>query len=462
MNAPPGPTRALATFASELRLADIPAGTREHVKLCALDTIGCGLFGAGLPWSTMVRDLVSADGTEARATLWGASARALPADAALVNGTACHGFELDDLHPTGPHPGASTVPAALAAAESAGDADGETLLTAIVAGYELGTRVARALGQAHFLAGFHPQGTTGVFCAVGAAGHVLRLDAGAFTHALGIAGTQGAGLMAAQEGAMVKRFHAGRAAQSGVYAAQLAARGFTGIENVLEAEFGGFSGTLRGDPTGLDHILDELGRTWLAADTGFKLYAASGAVHTCVEAIERLRQGGLRAEQVRRIVAHTSTHVLVHAGFPYKPVDPLAAQMNLQYALAAMLMDGELLAEQFTPRRIADSAILDLVRRVSVVAEPDLDKLGMKRRFEAWVEVETTDGRTLSERVSVRRGSPERPASRTDVIAKYHRLADGVLGRARATAVRETVLHLEELRDVAALTAALRVDDAAV
>ena len=175
------------------------------------------------------------------ATLIGMGARTSAALAALVNGTGGHAFELDDIHKESIlHMGSLAIPAALAIAEEDGRLKGRDVITAMAAGYEVGARVGNAATMSLFFRGFHPQGTSGVFAAAAAAARMLDLDADRFQHALGIVGSQAGGLMAAQEGAMVKRFHSGRAAQSGVYSARLAQRDFTGISDVLEAAYGGY------------------------------------------------------------------------------------------------------------------------------------------------------------------------------------------------------------------------------
>ncbi len=164
--------------------------------------------------------------------------------AALVNGTQVQGFELDDVHRKAVlHVGAVTLPALIAVAESHAKLSGRDFLTAAVAGYEIGPRVGLCMGQEHIGQGWHSGATVGMFSAAAGAARALSLDADKTVHALGIAGTQSSGLMAAQYGAMVKRMHAGRAAQSGLYAALLAADGFTGIVDVFEAPYGGFCTT---------------------------------------------------------------------------------------------------------------------------------------------------------------------------------------------------------------------------
>ena len=164
------PTQALALFASELRFGDLPGPTVAKAKLSILDTIGCALFGASLPWIEMLRRFVLTEGGSQQSTLWGSSTKVSRTQAALVNATAAHSFELDDIHMGGMiHPGALAFGAAVAIGEPAG-IDGRDLLASFVAGCEIGARVGMSVGIVHFRAGYHPQGTVGVFTAGATAG----------------------------------------------------------------------------------------------------------------------------------------------------------------------------------------------------------------------------------------------------------------------------------------------------
>lgn len=236
-------TSALADFTAGLAFDHIPSKVIDHLKICMLDTFGCGLFGSTLPWSSILMDTINdfEHNEGQKVTIWGTPYKMSAPNAALINGTMVHGFELDDLHKRSiVHPGSVATTAAFAAAEHKGKVNGPELLTAVVAGYEVGARVGMCMGVSHLRQGWHPTGTHGTFAAAAAAGKILALNQQQMIHALGIAGSQAAGLMAAQYSSMVKRFHAGRAAQSGVYAALLAQRGFTGISNIFESDYGGY------------------------------------------------------------------------------------------------------------------------------------------------------------------------------------------------------------------------------
>jgi 2-methylcitrate dehydratase PrpD len=449
-------TAALASFGSGLRLGDVPARAVEQAKRSVLDTIGCALHGSTLPWGRMLQQVAAGEGGAPLAAVWGTQSRTSATQAALVNGTAGHSFELDDLHMGGMiHPGSLTLSAALALGESRA-IDGETLLAAVVAGTETGARVGLGIGTGHFHAGFHPQGTVGVFAAAAAAARAARLDPGRFHHALGIAGTQAAGLMAAQEGAMVKRVHSGRAAQSGVLAALLAEQGLTGIVDVLEAEFGGFFAALGREDADLARVTDELGTRWETEQVGFKAYASCSAAHSTLDVVGALRaRHGLDPDEVRAVTVHASTQTVVHCGWEYQPAGVTAAQMSIPYGVARMLLDGAVSAGQFTDEAIGAPRALELAARVAVVPDAAVDALGPARRYTVRVELETADGRLLEGAADDRLGSPAQPLTQEQLEQKFHGLATPVVGARAAADVVATVAALERLDDVRTLTALL-------
>src|SRR2546423_13694749 len=295
-------TYGLAEFISGLRYEQIPAEVRERLKLLILDALGCALYGAELEWCRILRRTV-ADKDDACA-LWGTKERMSAPHAALVNGTQVQSFELDDVHRAGVlHVGAVVLPALLAVAELKRNLSGREFLAAAAAGYETGPRVGLCMGPEHIGQGWHSGATVGVFAAGAAAARGLRLDAARTVHALGIAGTQSAGLMAAQYGAMVKRMHAGRASQSGLYGALLAERGFTGIEDVFESEYGGFCTTFSRsqDRFDLAELTAGLGERWQNKGVALEIYAWVASKHTTLGALTGLR---VRVKERQKNVGH--------------------------------------------------------------------------------------------------------------------------------------------------------------
>lgn len=450
-------TGKLAEFAAGLSFEDLPADVVAHVRLAALDALGCCLVGATLPWTRMVAEQVLADGGSQEARLIGLDGRVPLAAAALVNSTAGHAFELDDIHRDSIiHPNSIAVPVALGGAEAWGTVSGADVVTAIVAGYEVSTRIGMAAGTDLLLRGFHPQGTGGAFTAAVTAAKLRGLDADGMRNALGIAGSLGAGLMAAQEGAMVKRLHSGNAAQAGVRAAQLAARGFTGISNVVEAAYGGFLAAFAGK-VDTSPILDGLGERWETVRTGIKPHATVTSIHSALDALSMLMaEHRLAADDIAHLQAGVSTPTFVHCAWPYEAQSVTAAQMNLYYGLAMIALDGQAFVEQFEPARIAEPRVFDLIARIEAKVGPEIDALGPAHRHMARVTVTTRDGRTLTEEVRHRRGSPENPVSAEDIVAKFCTLAgrtrskDDVMRLIELTGRLETLDDVGELIDVVA------------
>jgi len=449
------PTGQLAGFASTLEYPSIPDATIAHAKLSVLDTLGCALYGESLPWTAMVRDFVLSEGGDPQATLWGSLFRVARTQAALVNAAAAHSFEFDDIHMGGMiHPGALALGAALAAGEGR-PVDGRRLLTAFAAGCEVGARVGMSVGTAHFRAGYHPQGTVGVFAASAAAGRVMNLDTLAMRNAIGIAGTQAAGLMAAQEGSMAKRLHSGLACQAGVRSALLASRGFTGIADVLEADFGGFCSTMGGGQVDMAALTSGLGSKWETDEIGFKPYAACAAAQSSIEVARQVREEAhLSGADVQSVTIHASTHAQMHSGWEYRPNGATAAQMSIPYCVASMLLHGDVSADRFTEAATNDPDVIDLARRVNVIGDQRIDALGPAQRYTVRVELRTNDDRILTGEATDRPGGPTRPLSPQTIRDKFDELVSPILGERGAHRVRELVDRLETLNDVSDLIAA--------
>jgi 2-methylcitrate dehydratase PrpD len=449
-------TSKLASFAATLRFEDIPGSVIEHAKVCLLDTVGCGLFGSTLPWSRILVDSLLEFERDGMCTVWGRPLKMSPAAAALANGTMVHAFELDDLHKRSiVHPGSVVITPALAVAEYMQGVSGKRFLAAMIAGYEVAARVGMSVGAAHLVQGWHPTGTHGTLGAAAAAGSLLGLDKDQMQHALGIAGSQSSGLMASQFSSMVKRFHAGRAAQSGVYAALLARRGFTGITELFESEYGGYCSTFspRYD---LEKLTAGLGEKWETAEVGFKPYSTNGSCHTTIDALLSLRaKCGLTAEQVEAITVFTSTATKEHVGWHYEPDSVTTAQMNLSYIAAVTLTDGDAFVDQFTEERIRDPKLVALAERVKVIADPENDAKGDAHRHSIRIEVKLRGGRILADSRQSAKGSSSYPLTQDEIENKFGRLAGKVFSGDRVRELRQIVYGADSLKDIDELAEAL-------
>ena len=456
-------TKALGAWVARLRPADLPPAVVAKARECVLDALGCCLYGMTRPWTRMVLDLVLEQGGVPQASLIGTPHRTSATQAVLVTATAGHGFELDDIHVAAHlHPGSITVPVAAALGEWRGaravPCDGLAFLAAVVAGYEVGLRVGLAATGSHFMRGYHFQGTCGPFAAAATAARVVELGAEQVRHALGIAGSQAAGLMAAQEGAMAKRLHGGRAAQSGVYGALLAARGFTGIPNVLEAPYGGFLSSYT-DAALPEKLVEGLGERWEILNVGYKPYASAASTHTALHSLAAImRENGLAAADIEAIHLHCSTMAHRHCAWAYSPQGVTSAQMSLYFTLAAMAHDGEVLTEQFEEARLADPRLIEFMHRIRIDVDPRYDAGADATRHQSRMRVTARDGRSFEMDAPYRKGSPEFPMTREERHAKFRRLAGAALAPAAVAAVIEQVESLDRAPDIGRLISLLRAD----
>ncbi len=413
------PTRQLAAWIAQLRYEHLPERTKEVVRRAILDTVGCGVYGYRTPWARLLLDWARAGGNKAEATVWGDAAPTLRvADAALVNGTSSHAFELDDYHKAKLHAGAVVIPAALAMAERQ-IATGRQLVTAIAAGYEVMIRSSLALNpSATRLRGWHITGVCGPFGAAAACASLLGLDAEQTAWALGLAGTQGAGLWAFNaDGTMSKRLHAGKAAHSGVLAAELAASGFTGPTQIYEFEDGGVLKAFS-DGSDVAPLTRDLGRVYHVDENVIKPYSCCGSTHAYVDAALALRRKlGAPWDVSRPVRVGTSRVVHVQCGFDYTPSTALNAQMSLRYIVAAALLEGQALPPQFTEEKIADPKIVSLAHSLELVPDPELDKL-YPANFAGWIAARH-EGDWV--RVDVRNptGSSEAPIDARGLAEKF-------------------------------------------
>ncbi len=452
-------TRAIAAFVAGFTYERIPADVIARIKLLILDSLGCALYGTELPWSRiLMTTLGGLDQTKA-CSVWGTGQRLSAPHAALVNGTLVQSFELDDVHRAGVlHVGAVTLPALIAVVELRPGMSGRDFLRAAVAGYEIGPRVGLCMGPEHIGQGWHSGATVGVFSAAAGAAAALGLSADQAVHALGIAGTQAAGLMAAQYGAMVKRMHAGRAAQSGLYGALLAQAGFTGIVDVFESPYGGFCSTFSRsqDRFNLAELTAGLGERFETLGVALKFYSCVGSNHTTLDAIRAIAaRRPFRADDVAKITVHGSRATVDHVGWPYKPQGLTSAQMNLPFCVATLLAEGDVFVDQFSDAVVTDPRRIALAAKVEVVHDPAITARGAKLRHMVRVDVLFTDGTRDSETVEAPRGSEQKFASEADVVEKFRKLARRNCGDAQAERIADLTLGCEKLGDIGALVSAL-------
>ncbi len=482
-----------AAFAAE---PDVPAEALAEAKLCLLDWLGCAIPGAVEPPATLLRraldcppwtpgapgplppcgggmgrgqaDALPSAAADAhpqaaqrmgpvppaaipRAATPRAAARLLPdaaptdpRTAALINGTASHTVEVDDIFSPGLyHPGVVTIPAALALAEARG-ADGALLLRAIVAGYEVGNRIARAVNPAHY-AHWHSTATVGHFGAATAAAVVLGLDVVRTGHALATVATMAAGLRHAfSADAMSKPLHAGRAAEAGVLAALAAAEGVTGVPDMLEGARG--FGAAMSDAPDWDAATATLGAEWTIRATTRKAHACCGHSFAALDAIGALMdEHNLSPEAIETIEVGGYRATVEICGNPV-PRTSAEARFSLPFCAAAMAHRGAVTPAAFTESALADPGIRALAARVTLGLDDEAEARFPALRG-ALVAIRTADGRTLRQRRATRRGDPADPLTGAEIRAKFHALADPVIGAPAARALAAAVDRIDRAAD---------------
>jgi 2-methylcitrate dehydratase PrpD len=430
----------IADYAAAERTARLPDHVVHHAKRAVLDWFAALLPGTREDAAAALRAAFAEELGRGGAEVYGAGQKAPLRIAALVNGTTSHVAEFDDIFRDGLyHPGCPTIAAALAAAQ-AKRASGDALLRAVVVGYEVSTRLAAAVVPAHYRF-WHTTGTIGTFGAAAAVGTVLGLDAARMAHALASAATMAAGLQQAfRSDAMSKPLHAGHAADAGALAAMLAEQGFTGALDVLEGS-AGFGAAMGGEPDWAK-ATDGFGTRYNITAMTSKNHGCCGHAFAAIDGALALRDRyGLTPDRIRRIRVGTyRTAVEVTGNF--EPRTAFEAKFSLAYVVATALLRGSVRLDAFGPERLADPAVRDLMRRIELAIDPELDAQFPNRRA-AMVEIETVDGEGLRHLQPTRKGDPEAPLSDAELEAKFFELAAPVIGAPAAAALRDEIAALD-------------------
>lgn len=434
-------TRALARFVVRSRPDDIPSAARREATRSLVNWLGCVLGGCRHEAVGIALEALAPFSGPAQASVIGRCERLDCLNAALVNGMSAHVLDFDDTHlRTLLHPSAPVASALLALAERRPLA-GADFLHAFVLGVEAECRIANAIYLGHNV-NWYITGTAGVFGAAAAAGRVLGLDEQQMAWAFGIAATQAAGLRE-MAGTMSKSFVHGRAAQNGMLAAFLAAKGFTSSERAIEAPRG-FAHVLAPEHR-LEEITDRLGERYEIALNTYKPYACGVVCHPAIDGCIRLRDAhSLRAEEVASVALRVHPLALKLAGIR-KPQSGLESKWSLFHSAAVAICDGAAGERQYTDERVRDPAVKRVRERVSAEADASM------REDEARVAIALTDGRMLAEHVEHATGSAESPMTDCDLEAKFRALADGALPEAQVEALLGRCWAVAELEDVAEL-----------
>jgi len=415
------PSQTLATFAAKLRFDDIPYTVISRAEDLLLDWAGSSLAGkAGRPVQAIAAFAQQMGPDAGPCEILINRRTTSPLFAAMVNAAASHFAEQDDVHNGSVfHPAAVVFPVALALAQSLG-ASGRDLLTAVVAGYEVGIRVGEFLGRSHYKI-FHTTGTAGTIAAAAAAGHLLKLTPAQMLDAFGSAGTTAAGLWEfLRDAADSKQLHTANAAAAGLTAAMLAQGGFTGARHILE----GPQGMAAGMSTDADaaRLTDRLGGRWTLAETSFKFHASCRHTHPAADALQQvMREHGLQPDDIASVTTHVHQGAIDVLGPVVDPRTVHQAKFSMGTVLGLIAEHGSAGLTEF--EQSYDSARVIAFRdKVSMLCDAEVDG-AYPARWIGKVTVGTVDGRTFAGRVDEPKGDPGNTLSRAELEAKALRLA---------------------------------------
>lgn len=439
------PSAELARFAAELRFEQIPPSVVARTEDLLLDWFSSALAGQGArPVQAIERFAREMGPSAGPCEIVPSREHTTPLFAALVNAAASHVVEQDDVHNGSVfHPGAVVFPPALAVAQAQG-ASGRDLLTAAVAGYEVGIRVGEFLGRSHYKV-FHTTGTAGTVAAAAATGRLLHLNAEQMLHAFGSAGTQAAGLWEfLRDGADSKQLHTAKAAADGLLAASLARHGFTGAKHILEGPQGMAAGMSRdADPA---RLTDRLGERWALAETSFKFHASCRHTHPAADALLAVvSENDLAPEAIARVTAHVHQGAIDVLGPVVEPANVHQAKFSMGTVLGMIAVFRRAGLEEFEAH-FDDPRIRAVRDKVRMQRDAEVDA-AYPARWIGKVTVETTDGRSLQGRVDEPKGDPGNTLTRSELEDKALRLARfrGAATEAEMAAVCERIRQVREL-----------------
>ena len=436
-------SRALAEYVVNLSYDSLPVEVVEKAKLHFLDALGNILGAYEMPWSQMVISLVKQMGGNPQSTVIGEETRYPAALAALANGTMAHGIDADDsgARPSWAHPGSCIIPAAFAVAE-AEESSGEDLLTAIVAGYEVGCRFDSAMYPGMRDRGFHATGVSGTIGAVAAVGRLFELGVDEMVNAFGLAGIQAAGLEEwLTSGDMSKRLHAGKAAMNGVMAGLLAREGYTGPASVFDGKYGLMA--THADNYDLNRLTEALGTEFKILKCKFKSYACCHELCPPITmALELQKQHGIKIDDIEKIKIGLN-HVTAENQLKVAET-PLHAQNHPAVAVAIALVEGKVFMREFFDC-YTDPQVVMLGKKAEVYTDPEIDSV-FPSKIGTRLEIVTKDNSySMFE-------DDKQPIAPEFIKEKFTVLSSGQLSGDEAGEVIKLVDSLEKLADITPLS----------
>lgn len=447
-------TEILSTFIADTSITDLPESVIVSAKTSVLDSLGCGLAGAKLESEALapvLRVVKSLGGTE-ESTIIADGYKTNELFAAFANGCFIHSIDFDDTHQAAlTHTSAAIVPAALALGEKI-NASGKDVILAIALGFEAATKVGQSV-MPDMMRFWHSTGMNGTIGGAATAGKLLGLTAEKMNLALGVAADFASGSIACIEfGDITKSLHAGTAAMNGILSALLVEEGAGGPRNMFDYTKG-YCYAYSTEPK-IEKISENLGNSFEILVNGYKAFPSILASHTSIKAVmDIVAHEQLEPDKIESISVKTYNKV-EEAFCNYDPQTLLAARLSVPFCIALAAIDGEVTLNNFTEKRVHDSNIRDLMKKITVKGEPELDAL-YPEKFPARVTIRTTEGKEILQDEYYPKGSYKNPFTREEIEDKFMGLAINSLSKSRAQAVIDSVSRLESLESITGLTGTL-------
>jgi 2-methylcitrate dehydratase PrpD len=453
-------TAAAAVFVESVRLADIPEQGLRIGTRCLLD--GLALFVAGSEEHSVRLLIEEAEQTGGRpdALLLGRGNKKVPAPmAARVLGTAGHAHDWDDsqvsldpAHIYGllTHPTIPPLTSALVMAQKLGGVDGKTFMLAFLTGFEVECKISEWMLPQHYVRGMHSSGTVGTFGAYAAAAKLLGLTGDALRSGFGIAASFAAGIRC-NFGTMTKPLHVGRAAENGVTAALLAARGFTADPDALDGPWGFFA--VQGGGVSAEKVSQGFGKVWTIVEPGvsIKPYPCGVLTHPTIELMLKLvTEHDVKPEEIDSVKVYAGTNILKPIRYPIA-ANHLQAKFSLPAALAMIALARKAGKREFSDEFVGSAPMQAMQRRISTELDAEIEKMGFDK-MRSRIAIRLKNGRMVEGWADERyRGGPENPLSNADLEAKVRSCCEGVLDAEKQTALIDAAWSVAQLKDAGKL-----------
>ena len=449
-----GVTEEIVHFIHDSRFEELSAEVVRRAKDVIIDAVGVMLAGSREDGSKILQQHARRNGGAKEATVVTGGFKVSPAAAALVNAAAGHALDYDSIqlsswpgtaHGIRIHPTVPTLAAAFAIGEPLG-VSGKSLILACAAGIEVACRVTEAIPPEAYQVAYQSTATMGGLGAAAAAGKLLKLKPDALMRSLGLAATMAGGLRE-NFGTMAKPFHSGRAAESGIVAAQLARDGFTAAPDILEARRGFF--LAMGGKHDATHITGRLGRPYFLIDPGLhiKRYPCAILVHPAIrEIIDLSSKDNFSPDNVEKIQIRVTEIVTSTLNHP-QPATGLEAKFSVAFPIALALVGRKVGLADFTDRRVRDPKIAAMMKKIEIVTDPSIERSG-GNEVTARIEITLSDGRQLKRTATLKTGCEQKWISEPELRGKFCDAASRALSKKRVDTLWQLLSKLDQLKDI--------------